>query len=77
MLALTPLSLKFFVSLAYLMRHWDAEKRFYEDPLDAAKSCVNKCEVLHEGKGARRKKSLDAEQKVPKQVEELGVLLLW
>ena len=53
-----------------------AAKKFYEDPLDTVNSCVNKCEAPHEGKGARRQK-LDAENKVPKQREESGMLLSW
>ena len=64
------------MSLAYLTRHQEAAKKFYEDPLDTVNSCVNKCEAPHEGKGARRQK-LDAENKVPKQREESGMLLSW
>lgn len=44
------------MSLAYFPRHQEPGKKFYEDPLGAAKSCVNICESSHEGKGARRKK---------------------
>ena len=56
MLVFTPLSLSFVMSLAYLTRHQEAAKKFYEDPLDTVNSCVNKCEAPHEGKGARRQK---------------------
>ena len=54
MLVFTPLSLSFVMSLAYLTRHQEPGKKFYEDPLDTVKSCVDKCEAPHEGKCARR-----------------------
>ena len=44
------------MSLAYLTRHQEERKKFYEDPLDTVESCVNKCEAPHEGKRARRQK---------------------
>lgn len=49
-LALTPLTRIFSCP-------WLSRKKFYEDRLDAVKSCVSQCEVPHEGKGTSRGKT--------------------